>query len=1189
MATKSLVSTVSLGIVEGLLECRGTLLPDKKWELIWVQVGHGRLFTYECVMDPKKKKDLSPAALRAQALVSERNLIDITPVIHMTVGALSSKDKAGDKPNTFVFEIASRKWRTLFSAPTPELVATWVGGFQAAIDLARSNTFGTTIHDACLKANSYVPTVLSETIKCISGSLQTVGLFRVPGDAELTESYARQFDELIIPDFTGKEISLPCSVLKSYLRDLRDPIIPCDIYDEFIKFGLGGATVPQQISALKDLIQNKLSDVNRCVLYVLCKFLLSVAANSDTNLMAIPNLALVFGPTVLRGLGDSKGVDVPTKTSHQSADIIKGAKAAMEQASVHKDVFQSMLENFTELFDSTHIETVLKTPMFELENDPTFGLPQMCFDEKDAISKFINTHQRGENTWGCVMYYMVNVDKLKVKEAKILVADLNRIYIFSRGGKVIEHNFHLIEINSIKSESKYHLQITYTPPPPLKQQQVVDIYPCSAGSFDIDNIIAWLHRQWELNFIGLSSAHSVKKFESIIRPPERNEAILSLNIIPEEVQEENCWGLVRAYHSVCDFLGHPVNEELLWDIQSFFYWNKITKLDLGDLIKQDKYPNPDFECLCFALGFNKWFEEVISADLPLGNEGLEKLSTALRFNQKLTSLTITKSDAGKPGMSALFSALTQNSTMVLKKLDLAGNNIDSKSSPTFVQGLKSSLGHLTELNLSNTQLNRKTMQGLVEALSNTTSLLGTLLVLDLSFNKLDQDTSRILGIMLANTKALRKLGLADTGAVFNRLVDGMTDGTMVKTCASLQSINLASNPLKSKQQQDLVQFCTQHLPHLIEMILTHNEITSESLIKLIENKPMLKLLDISDNEFNDESIIQICGVIGLRTVQTLKMSRTMKSGRRHLTAITAIGNMAKSSSITTLHVGGGKNTSLKADAAQLVLNLLKNETLTELDISQNQGGDELANAVGRLLQYNTALNHLYWEGNDVSLQGLKTVKHALIRNKTLQTMMLPIQDLSAIISPSSNLGLTGNQPTDSISSITTICEEIQKLCYQNCILRQAAEAQASPKKDKEENAELAARRAIRMNSMAIQRHDQARVNAVFGLSGASVVDETETLSEDEQTPARPGDAAPLNPSAISEEDSGSDEASTESIPALPQASKDKKEKPEQKTPRTALKSSSRENPASMLKKKGGALPKLSKNQGHSQSTDSFKD
>lgn len=53
----------------------------------------------------------------------------------MTVGALSSKDKAGDKPNTFVFEIASRKWRTLFSAPTPELVATWVGGFQAAIDL----------------------------------------------------------------------------------------------------------------------------------------------------------------------------------------------------------------------------------------------------------------------------------------------------------------------------------------------------------------------------------------------------------------------------------------------------------------------------------------------------------------------------------------------------------------------------------------------------------------------------------------------------------------------------------------------------------------------------------------------------------------------------------------------------------------------------------------------------------------------------------------------------------------------------------------------------------------------------------------------------------------------------------------------------------------------------------------------
>lgn len=75
--------------------------------------------------------------------------------------------------------------------------------------------------------------------------------------------------------------------------------------------------------------------------------------------------------------------------------------------------------------------------------------------------------------------------------------------------------------------------------------------------------------------------------------------------------------------------------------------------------------------------------------------------------------------------------------------------------------------------------------------------------------------------------------------------------------------------------------------------------------------------------------------------------------------------------------GGGKFT-LKSDVTSVISSLVGHTTLTELNISGQQGGDALTAAVGKLLQYNTALTSLYLANNDISLKGLKTLRHRYI-------------------------------------------------------------------------------------------------------------------------------------------------------------------------------------------------------------------
>ncbi|XP_015763535.1 PREDICTED: arf-GAP with Rho-GAP domain, ANK repeat and PH domain-containing protein 1-like [Acropora digitifera] len=86
-------------------------------------------------------------------------------------------------------------------------------------------------------------------------------------------------------------------VLKQYLRELPDPVIPGHMYKAFIAAALN-QDHNTRLTALKDMI-SQLPKVNHDTLKIIIFHLTKVVELSAINKMGVPNVAMIFGPTLM--------------------------------------------------------------------------------------------------------------------------------------------------------------------------------------------------------------------------------------------------------------------------------------------------------------------------------------------------------------------------------------------------------------------------------------------------------------------------------------------------------------------------------------------------------------------------------------------------------------------------------------------------------------------------------------------------------------------------------------------------------------------------------------------------------------------------------------------------------------------------------------------------------------------------
>ncbi|KAG7170943.1 Rho GTPase-activating protein 27-like [Homarus americanus] len=130
-----------------------------------------------------------------------------------------------------------------------------------------------------------------------------------------------------------KEIHNLSGALKLFFRELKEPLIPFDNYQDFIQAtGSEYRKMNQQADKLTKAV-NKLPQENYDTLKLLLQHLLRVSEFESENRMSISNLAIVFGPCLLW----------PRVTS--SHDL-------MTDVMLHNRVIEGILADFPKIFSS---------------------------------------------------------------------------------------------------------------------------------------------------------------------------------------------------------------------------------------------------------------------------------------------------------------------------------------------------------------------------------------------------------------------------------------------------------------------------------------------------------------------------------------------------------------------------------------------------------------------------------------------------------------------------------------------------------------------------------------------------------------------------------------------------------------------------------------------------------------------
>ncbi|XP_042182392.1 rho GTPase-activating protein 24 isoform X2 [Oncorhynchus tshawytscha] len=222
----------------------------------------------------------------------------------------------GDEGGKFLFEVSAggdRERMTanhetyLLMASTQNDMEDWVKTIRRVIWAPfGGGIFGQKLEETVRYERRYgsrqAPMLVEQCVGFIrKWGLREEGLFRLPGQANLVKELQDAFDCGEKPSFDcNTDVHTVASLLKLYLRELPEPVIPFSKFDDFLS--CTKMLCKDEESGMKELKRQVecLPPVNYNLLQYICRFLDEVQSYSGVNKMSVQNLATVFGPNILR-------------------------------------------------------------------------------------------------------------------------------------------------------------------------------------------------------------------------------------------------------------------------------------------------------------------------------------------------------------------------------------------------------------------------------------------------------------------------------------------------------------------------------------------------------------------------------------------------------------------------------------------------------------------------------------------------------------------------------------------------------------------------------------------------------------------------------------------------------------------------------------------------------------------------
>ncbi|EPY49604.1 rho-type GTPase activating protein Rga7 [Schizosaccharomyces cryophilus OY26] len=170
--------------------------------------------------------------------------------------------------------------------------------------LDTSILFGAHLEAILLREHSNVPNIVVQcTSQIETFGLNLQGIYRIPSSAAKVSALRHQFTvepltKLNSPKDYGNDIHSLADLLKSFFRELSEPLIPNQHYNDFIEAGNVDDEARRRDAVHRAI--NDLPDANYSTIRHITIHLAKIKENSDVNKMSTNNLAIIWGPTLLK-------------------------------------------------------------------------------------------------------------------------------------------------------------------------------------------------------------------------------------------------------------------------------------------------------------------------------------------------------------------------------------------------------------------------------------------------------------------------------------------------------------------------------------------------------------------------------------------------------------------------------------------------------------------------------------------------------------------------------------------------------------------------------------------------------------------------------------------------------------------------------------------------------------------------
>ncbi|CAJ1080106.1 rho GTPase-activating protein 27 isoform X1 [Xyrichtys novacula] len=187
----------------------------------------------------------------------------------------------------------------------------------------RENVFGCHLTTLCAQERTTVPSFVEKCVRAVENrGLDIDGLYRVSGNLAVIQKlrYKADHEELDLEDGQWEDVHVITGALKLFFRELPEPLFPFSHFNDFVT----AIRIPDystKLDCVHELVKT-LPPANHDTMKLLFGHLSRLIQHGENNRMTVQNVAIVFGPTLLRPEMESSNIAMHMVFQNQIVEFI---------------------------------------------------------------------------------------------------------------------------------------------------------------------------------------------------------------------------------------------------------------------------------------------------------------------------------------------------------------------------------------------------------------------------------------------------------------------------------------------------------------------------------------------------------------------------------------------------------------------------------------------------------------------------------------------------------------------------------------------------------------------------------------------------------------------------------------------------------------------------------------------------